>query len=226
MRFISLEDVPEGFSTEVTRATNTQNRILPRDFVALDPEQERLRTDLRLDGKTYAVKSGEPEPPADTGCTVLEATVALACAHSVEFAVLAKREISRLWDDVSRAPYIELFSTSTTAARLWRSVEILRKVEAELQSLRSGLDGRDRLVAVHGNRLIARLVFARLPRDVLNDGSLDFAPTVAGVTDLTREILDAVRTLVSTDYPQNYPASIFKNAAKCRDIAAKVTPSV
>src|SRR5260370_1295423 len=45
-RFISLDQCPQGFASEVTRATNTQNRIERRDFVSLDPEQERLRTEL------------------------------------------------------------------------------------------------------------------------------------------------------------------------------------
>ena len=35
VRLISLEDCPEGFDKDVTRATNTQNRIERRDFAAL-----------------------------------------------------------------------------------------------------------------------------------------------------------------------------------------------
>ena len=77
-RFISLDGVPADFAAEVTKATNTQNRILPRDFVSLDEQQERLRTELQLDQKVYAIKSGEPDPAPSEGCTVLEATVALA----------------------------------------------------------------------------------------------------------------------------------------------------
>lgn len=222
VRFISLEGVPGGFASDVTRATNTQNRVLPRDFVALDSEQERLRTDLQLDGKTYAIKSGEPDPPPDAGCTVLEATVALACAHSVELAVQAKREIGRLWEDVRRAPYTDLFSATTTATRLWRTVEVLRAVEAELGIQRRGLDGRDRLTAVHGNRLIASLVFARIEPAALNDPSANFDVTLATIGTITREHLDSVRAIVSFDYVQNYPASIFKNASKCREIASKI----
>jgi hypothetical protein len=223
VRVISLENVPEGFASEVTRATNTQNRVLPRDFVALDPEQERLRTDLRLDGKSYAVKSGEPDPTPDAGCTLLEATVALACAYSVDLAVQAKREIGRLWEDVTRPPYTELFSARTTATRLWRSVEALRAVEAELALQRRGLDGRDRLTAVHGNRLITWLVIDRLGQRVLNDPTSNFQQAAQQIPTLTDNYLDRVRAIVSNDYPQNYPASIFKNGSKCRDIAAKVT---
>ena len=51
-------------------------------------------------------RAAEPDPPVESGCTLTEATNALACAHSVDLAVQAKREIGRLWEDVSRSPRI------------------------------------------------------------------------------------------------------------------------
>jgi hypothetical protein len=41
VRLVSLENCPEGFADEITRAANTQNRIEKRDFAALDPNQKR-----------------------------------------------------------------------------------------------------------------------------------------------------------------------------------------
>jgi hypothetical protein len=37
-----------GFGEEVTKTNNRQNRIENRDFVALDPEQSRLRSELAI----------------------------------------------------------------------------------------------------------------------------------------------------------------------------------
>lgn len=97
VRFVSLENCPPDFASEVTRGTNTQNRVERRDFVALDSEQTRLREELAIDGVTYAIKSGEASPDPTAGCSIVEATVALACAqNSPEMAVQAKREIGRL----------------------------------------------------------------------------------------------------------------------------------
>jgi hypothetical protein len=60
VRFISLEGCLADFGTAVTRATNTQNTVEPRDFVALDAEQNRLRAKLVLSlRKTYSIKRGE-----------------------------------------------------------------------------------------------------------------------------------------------------------------------
>lgn len=98
MRFISLENCPPDFAVEVTTATNTQNKIELRDFASLDPTQERLRQDLVLDlQKIYAYKSGEVISSPQDGCTIDEATIALACSlPEVQFAADAKRYISQL----------------------------------------------------------------------------------------------------------------------------------
>ena len=221
VRFISLEHCPPDFATEVTRATNTQNRVERRDFVAIDPEQERLRTDLLLEqGKTYAIKTGEPDPPRSQGCTVVDATIALACAHSPDLAVQAKREIGRLWEDVTKPPYKLLFNGGVTATRVWRAVEVLRVIDDTLRDEQKKLDGRDRSVAVHGNRLIAHAVFRALPDKALETGEM--AAITESLPALTRRALSEMQTIVERDYPSNYVASLFKNASRCRDVIAKL----
>jgi hypothetical protein len=98
IRFISLEDCPPEFAGEVTRGANTQNRVERPDFVALDPQQDRLATELAIDGLRHAIKSGEPTPETETGCAVIDATVALSCAkRTPDLAVQAKRQIGSLW---------------------------------------------------------------------------------------------------------------------------------
>jgi len=54
VRILSLEKTGEGFGTELTRATNTQNRVQHRDFAALDQEQHRLAAEMALDGLRYS----------------------------------------------------------------------------------------------------------------------------------------------------------------------------
>lgn len=91
VRLISLEQCPETFGDELTRAANTQNRIEKRDFAAQDPNQKRLRTDLFLENqKEYAYQSGEKAPQGDAGCTLDEAALAMACRLAdVSYAVQA-----------------------------------------------------------------------------------------------------------------------------------------
>jgi hypothetical protein len=215
IRFISLENAPENLATLITQFTNTQNRIERRDFVALDPEQERLKTELQLDGIDYVFKSGDQVAAGHRGFDVAEASVALACSQSdVGLAVQAKREIGRLWEDITRSPYKTLFNPSLNGRRLWQLVEILRQIEKVLSEKQRQLAGRNRLYAVHGNRFIAWLA--------MQQWSL-VTPTVPTSAEaLVGKCLGATIEKGNLLYPDVYLASLFKNASKCKTLAEAI----
>lgn len=227
VRFISLADCPPEFASAVTRATNTQNRIERRDFVSLDKEQERLQTELRLEGRMYALKTGEQDPLPETGCSVTEATVALACAlPDSGLAVQAKREIGRLWENIERPPYRLIFNGSVTGLKLWRCVDVMRVVDSELRRIQETTEGRVRAVAVHGNRLILHSVMQLLPIADFGAPGHDMEATKEKAAVETPMQFQAIAAQVETEYPGGYVASLFKNASKCKAIvdAIKVDP--
>lgn len=228
VRLISLENCPPEFSTAVTRATNTQNRIVSRDFVALDQEQERLRIELRIEGKTYALKTGDPDSAPEDGCSVVDATVALGCADpDVQMAVQVKREIGRIWEDTSSQMYKRLFNGGTTSTKVWRAVGVLRQVDAALREIQRTEDGRRRQVAVHGNRLLLHMVYRGLGPNAFSDGS--DGPDLSEVEARVGELFEATVVAIETDYEGNYLASLFKNATKCKLVVESVmarTPGV
>ncbi len=136
LRLISLDQCPPEFAISVTRSTNTQNRIELRDFVSLDEQQQRLQTELQLDDVRYVYKSGDSIASTDNGFDLDEATVALACAHQdVALSVQAKREIGKLWEDTSKQPYRTHFNQALSGRRLWRLVQIQRRVDSQLRLL-------------------------------------------------------------------------------------------
>ena len=139
VRITSLEDCPTDFSSDVTRAVNTQNRIERRDFAALDPNQSRLKTDMLLSfHKEYAFRTGDTPPSQDVGCTLDEAAVALACANDdISLALLAKREVGKLYEDINGPPYTRIFNSSTSALIMWRAVQVLRSVDTYLKEAQS-----------------------------------------------------------------------------------------
>jgi len=223
VRIIDLEKCPANFAAELTRAANTQNRIEKKDFAALDPEQERLKTELLLEcAKAYAYRTGDREPSPDEGCTFDEAAVALACAQKdVNLCVQAKREVSRLYDDIQQAPYKILFNASVSPLKLWRSVEVLRLVDEALKTRQIGLEGKDRLIAVHGNRFILHLVFRSLA--TYDDPEVDFEETKKRVPTITSEMLDNTIAAKEKQAPSSYPANFFKNATKCKELEATIS---
>jgi hypothetical protein len=220
-RLISLNNCPEGFATEITRAANTQNKIENRDFVSLDSEQERLQTDLRiLCDKEYVYKGGDQKPKEDIGCDLEEATVALACADAdLELAVQAKREIGKLWEATEKPPYKLLFNSNLSAIRLWRSVEILRIVENELKKLQNELERRNKLIAIHGNRFILYRIFKSLPIANFDDMEFDFEPIKMYASNKTRYALFDLIEIVNSKYSESYPANLFKNKKKCLEVS-------
>ncbi len=220
VRLVSLENCPPEFDKKITRFNNTQNRIDRRDFVALDIEQERIRGELLLEGVMYVYKSGETLTPSETTFGLEEATVARACMQGdVGLTVQAKREIGKLWEDIEKAPYKLLFNPSVNGPATFRAVQIVREVETTLSKLRSSNQGRDRLLAVHGNRFITHLVFTCLPvnGDSQRNLSID---AKAKVGELAEKVYRKVQELVDREYPDAYLATLFKNAGKCQHLKA------
>ncbi|MFB7475306.1 AIPR family protein [Kitasatospora sp. NPDC056184] len=224
VRFISLEGCPSDFATDVTRATNTQNSVESRDFVALDKQQERIRRDMLLSlHKQYSVKRGENAPAESDGCTVEDAIVALACAHANSYyTVLAKSAVGRLSENTERAPYTNLFNGGTSAHQVWRCVQVMRAVEADLAHRRRYLVDREFAVAAHGNRLVLHLVFSQLELDKINDANYDWDKEIKRVPKVTGTILRQLTDAIESTYSNNYLAPLFKNTTKCRDLVAQV----
>ena len=222
IRIIQVGDAAPEFALEVTRYTNTQNAVEKRDFVALDPEQERVRKELQIEGVEYSYKTGATVgTPGAQKFDLVEATVALACLNNdVSLAVQAKREISKLWEDISKAPYKQLFHGGVPGPQVWDVVQTLRRIDEALSSIKAGYSGRDALICTHGNRFIEWAVF----RDLGMTLGTPFGDVDKKVAAAVQSVVDRVRVEVKAMYPDSYPASLFKNASKCRILGKKLFP--
>ena len=226
VRLVALEACPPGFGDEPTRAANTQDRIEKRDFAALGSNQRRLRTELFLEHqKEYAYQTGEQAPKPDAGCTLDEAAIALACSMpDIALAVQAKREVGMLYEHITKPPYTSIFNPSTTALALWREVTILRLCEAQLKNEQQEKDGKEQLIAIHGNRFVLHIVFHRLRREGPNEFT-DEIHKAAVVERLVIESLAATISNVLQHFQTAYPANLLKNASKCGDLKLLVIGS-
>ncbi|WP_288415711.1 AIPR family protein [uncultured Novosphingobium sp.] len=211
LRIISLNDTPEDFSGKVTSANNTQNDLNPVDFVAADPNQDRIRREALQNGLFYTFRRGDKEPERSHGFTVRSATVAAACASGdLRLAVSAKRYISGLWESTKKEPYTKLFNDNTSAIFLWRAVQIMNVVDDVLLEEGAKLTSREKLTSVHGNRFILFYVFESLGREKLNSEQA-ITELEAQARDLTILTLAAVNEIIAERYPEAYPGNIFKN---------------
>ena len=173
IKLISLEDCPKEFGRMVTKATNTQNVVVAEDFVSLCPQQDRLRTELLLQGKYYQIQRSDAAETDDNRCNLREAAVALACEHSdVRFALAARANMDSYWD-VGGDHYKSIFNSTLSGSKLWRAVVVFRELKRRLERLSVG-DPIEKTVFTYGNLVSAHVVFRRLDNRVLHDEFFDF----------------------------------------------------
>lgn len=217
--FAVSEDKGEE-SKKITRTNNTQNRIDSRDFISLDPEQDRLHNELLVDGIIYLYKSGEVSQPGQIGFDLNEATVARACVNTdVQLTVQAKREISKLWEDIEKAPYKILFNNSLNGINLAKEVNILKKVESLIDSKKASTEGKEKLFVTHGNRFLLHLVYQKLiiSNELYND------PTEEKLKIYFEEVYETLLAKTNELHPESVLGSLFKNTSKCKELKTYLT---
>jgi hypothetical protein len=226
LRVISLEKADAQLGMAITKTNNRQNRIDNRDFVTLDPEQSRLRAELGVDGITYNVIRSETAIRGDKAFDLMEATTSLACASEKPgLFVQLKREVGKLWEDISRAPYKELFNPSVNSLFLWRAVQTQRMIDKclDLMALTEPLTGRDLGLAVHGNRMISAIVFRKLPTSSFGNPSFDYDTnfTQEQILEKVRDAYAILKSELDSAYSNAIIPTLFKNLTKCTELYMK-----
>jgi len=212
----------------VTKKTNTQNKIDKKDFVSLDPEQDRLKTELALEGITYHLKRSDENIKLDEqNCYVEEVITAIACSQDdVTFSVQAKREVGKLWEDINKKPYIDIINNSVTATQAWRSVKIMREVSKILKTKEKTGSGRVKSCFIHSNRFVLNVVFKQIGQQALLDPNFDFnsyftstLPTI--IDSIAEHTKDKVEELFSSSLIHQ----VFRNFTKCKKLKAALENS-
>lgn len=225
VRVISLEQADEDFGKQITKNNNTQNRIENRDFVSLDPQQARIQTELAIEGIKYYIMRSETIIRAEKTFDLVESTTALACASSsVSIAVQLKREIGKLWENIEKTPYIQLFNPGISGLYVWNCVQVQRRVDRELQLITSNKEGRDYSVAVHGNRIISHLVFQDINPNSLKSPSFNFEDflTRTDISVLVQDNYALLNQSINDFYSNAVIPTLFKNVSKCHDLVNKI----
>lgn len=236
LRVISMERCAEDrqFAERITRCTNTQNEILARDYVALDPEQERIANQLSPSGVTYHYKLSDDTVPQDPfNFTILEATTAAAClvqdsTGAIYSTILGNRK--SLWDTdcpdgQTWSPYARVFPSSLSARTLWRAVQAQRVVLEKLREF-ARAEPQRRAFFENGRWIVLNLVFLRYHPE--NGEALGLtADEIQQVADatltLSEELWAVVRSLgLATDaagggfhFPRHLK-SVFCDKEDCR----------
>jgi hypothetical protein len=226
VKIVTTRNTPDDFGGLVTRATNTQNHVEPRDFVALDPVQWSIREDFALTlHKEYVYKRGELDPDPTVGCSVTYAAVALACANdNPDLAVRAKINRDTLWEQGTAGAYEILFRRTTPSApRIWRSFHVFRQVQAALAASEEERGGRASAIATQGDYLIAHIVFRQLALTKIDDLDYDWDSELRKVPEVATAALNWLILRVDEEFgATSLVKNTFGNPARCRTLVQRV----
>ncbi len=227
IRVILLKDAPEGFGSEVTRTNNLQNRVEPRDFVAQDPEQKRIRQEMAIEGIDYQFVRSDDASPTATACELVEVTTALACATGESsHAVQIKTGIGRFFGDLKKPPYKTLFNPTTSGAKAFNATVLLREIERWIDKKKLNISKKSGArwgVLVHGNRVLAAAVFMIIGTDKLSQPISDFNSYLSGFElspvcdDVHKKMVEAIEK----HYSGKFLAVLFKNPSMSKNVFDK-----
>jgi hypothetical protein len=235
---IEVPDPNDDFAVRVTRARNHQNQVRGVDFAALDPNQGRLRQELAVVGIRYHYRpSAEARVRSDDAFTLEEAALALACfsfpvldsqakgrgqQNAVDFVVIAKREIGRLWEQ-DGATYGQLFPSDLSGIRVCRTVRIYQLIDRILAgSERSETTYDRRMFFRHGRYFIMAVVGHRLQKLVRKAEATLSATDETEISQQTNAISEAIySTSKSIQVDRGY-LSIFRNLTDAQQLADKL----
>ncbi len=102
---------------------------------------------------------------------------------------------------------------------MWRAVEVLRRVDVRLKLEQGEKEGKEKLIAIHGNRMVLYLVFRQLGPRVFDEG---YDLMNADINGVTANWLNRLTEEILANHPNAYPASLFKNVTKCKAIATAI----
>lgn len=224
IQIIDLSSADTETATQITRLSNTQNRIENKDFAALDPEQERLRTELAFAHYSYLYKSGDKITNLERQISFDEAIVALACLNAdISYTATAKGNVGALSEDITKTPYKALMNRETNSYSLLNSVLYMREVERCLQDKKAHIsNNKERLVCIHANRFILHFILKdKGKNENFNMSVIDKDNIRNSVIDLVNVLVDQTTQFIDELFPESYPANIFKNITKCRQLEEK-----
>ena len=207
IKVISLSKAPLDIANQITTATNTQNKVEPRDFLALDALQDGLSESFKKIGIQYCYRRGEFISDRLKGLEVQELALSLAtCSQNMSDVVMAKRNVGSLTDP--NGHYQKLFSTHFYTSIICEDHQAWRKANLAVNELIESVSDRSRQIAIHGNKFIEnRLV--RKYRDSIGVVSAE-------------KVLSELTIAIDAHYQEGYLAVLFKNAKKCEVLAVSM----
>lgn len=223
LQIINLGCLPDENIDLITRYSNTQNKIDNKDFVALDSFHVRLQKDFAMEGINYFFKTGHKGQNKDNSCNIDDVTVAIGCATGdMSIVSTIKSNYGKIFERTDRPPYTNIFNKSFSTYYIWNCIQIYRKFDVLNDKYQKENSGTNRLVSIHGNRFLLSVFLNAFTADYdlnsrfLSDEKITELNEV--INDKISLIIDKLVEIKNDTFPDAYPANIFKNGNRCKEL--------
>jgi hypothetical protein len=210
--------------TEITRTRNTQNAVRGLYFAALDPQQERLRTEMAVSGIIYHYRRSDETALAGNEITIGHAAIALAAlSGNTRTHVAAKKESGQLYNRDGEY-YPTLFRSRLSGITLCRNVRIYDYMDGIFAaSERAEADWYRRMFYRHGRFFILHIL-ARRAHHLLEKTETELS--IPDQTELSRTTLELAELIYAAGEAmftrQKGYLSVFRNIGDAEQLAQDV----
>lgn len=208
VKIISLEFSPFDLGATITKATNTQNKVEPKDFLALEDLQQTIADLMAKQGIYYSYKRGDQAKSIHPRTIdVQDAAIAIALGgNDMSLVVSAKRNSGALLD--KNALYDKIFKSDIEVGKIikWHTTNKMVEEKLYILSKSEGTSNRSlSQLLLHGNRFISHLIIKDMESDTKD----------MDITQRLSEKCHNVWACIEENFDQIYLAVLFKNTEKC-----------
>ena len=203
-----------AFGNAITKARNHQNAVGQTDFVALDPQQERLRRELAVLGYTYVFKPGAADIQGAGNLVDVEtAARALALFSADPRTVVTLRQNPGRIRQVSTEIYGQLFHADLTAVRLLNAVTYAKIVNKKLDEHIFATATTERATYEQGGYAIGYMLAKRIRNQMSAGAMFDETKVEQALSAPLDDLRSRVWQRIQPTVGQTAPMEHFRSAA-------------
>ncbi|MHB0896516.1 MAG: AIPR family protein [Spirochaetales bacterium] len=222
-RAIQIEKDHPNIKQEITRYNNTQNTILPKDFLAQDPIQVALKTQFSIIGYNYIIKRDDNFQSTEKMFDIDEAIEAMVLlSDKPTYSAFFKKEIGRFYNTDS-ALYKSIFNETTNTYFVVNAIRVLRSFKKDIktnaESIISTKPDLERVngIVEFGTLLIGQIIYKKMNYAEKNNFDSSQCSYIFSTKQIN-EGIEKVAEFIARQYHDNYLVTLFQNSEKCSAI--------
>jgi hypothetical protein len=149
--------------------------------------------------------------------------IAIGCGlEDVSIIATIKSNYGKIFERTDKSPYTDIFNARYSTSYIWNNIQIYRNFEWINIDYQKKESGTNRLISIHGNRFLLHIFLCSFRETIdLNATFLSnerMACIKDSITDKLPLIIEELISIKKQEFPDAYPANIFKNGNRCKQM--------